>query len=151
MRESVERWPSGGREQLVWHDARRYDAVVVPPLAAVPSTRTPPAPASLPLAGGVRADAEALDSLTIERDALLQELQAYPLPPASPPLPGEHLGVLMPFEFRTPAGTLQLVSTTTVFGSPVDVTLQELAVESFFPADAETQRALQRLRQASAS
>lgn len=49
--------------------------VVVPPLAAVPSTRTPTAPASLPLAGGVRADAEALDSLTIERDALLQELQ----------------------------------------------------------------------------
>lgn len=50
-------------------------AVVAPPLAAVPSTRTPPAPALLPLAGGVRADAVALDSLTIERDALLQELQ----------------------------------------------------------------------------
>ncbi len=50
-------------------------AVVAPPLAAVPSSRTPPAPASLPSGGGVRADAEALDSLTIERDALLQELQ----------------------------------------------------------------------------
>lgn len=35
MRESVERWPSVGREQLVWHDARRYDAVVVPPLAGL--------------------------------------------------------------------------------------------------------------------
>ena len=50
-------------------------AVVVPPFAAVPSSRTPPAAASLPSGGGVRADAEALDSLTIERDALLQELQ----------------------------------------------------------------------------
>ena len=77
--------------------------------------------------------------------ALLQELQAYPLPPASPPLPGEHLGVLMPFEFRTPAGTLQLVSTTTVFGSPVDVTLQELALETFFPADDANAAALRAL------
>ena len=77
--------------------------------------------------------------------ALLQELQAYPLPPASPPLPGEHLGVLMPFEFRTPAGTLQLVSTTTVFGSPVDVTLQELALETFFPADDASAAALRAL------
>ena len=50
-------------------------AVVAPPLAAVPSSRTPPAPASLPSGGGVCADAEALDSLTIERDSLLQELQ----------------------------------------------------------------------------
>lgn len=77
--------------------------------------------------------------------ALLQELQAYPLPPTSPPLPGEHLGVLMPFEFRTPAGTLQLVSTTTVFGSPVDVTLQELALETFFPADDASAAALRAL------
>ena len=37
---------------------------------------------------------------------------------------------------------LSFISTTTVFGTPVDVTLQELAVESFFPADAQTAAAL---------
>ena len=34
------------------------------------------------------------------------------------------------------------MSTTTVFGTPVDVTLSELALETFFPADAETATAL---------
>jgi hypothetical protein len=41
----------------------------------------------------------------------------------------------MPFQFDTGHGVLNLVSTTTVFGSPVDITLQELALETFFPAD----------------
>jgi hypothetical protein len=40
---------------------------------------------------------------------------------------------------------LQLFSTTTVFGTPVDVTLSELAIEAFYPADAETGAALRRL------
>jgi hypothetical protein len=40
------------------------------------------------------------------------------------------------YEFR---GTeLSLLSTTTVFGTPRDVTVSELAIESFFPADAAT-------------
>jgi transcriptional regulator with XRE-family HTH domain len=68
---------------------------------------------------------------------LLEELKAYPEAPGATAveLPGEHPGVLMPFQFHTPLGVLQLVSTTTVFGSPVDITLQELAMETFFPAD----------------
>jgi hypothetical protein len=40
---------------------------------------------------------------------------------------------------------LSFISTTTIFGTPVDVTLQELAVESFFPADAQTADALSAL------
>ena len=48
-------------------------------------------------------------------------------------LAGEMLGV--PFCFESAHGTLSFISTTTIFGTPVDVTLQELAVESFFPAD----------------
>ncbi|QHE85142.1 MmyB family transcriptional regulator [Hydrogenophaga sp. BPS33] len=69
--------------------------------------------------------------------ALLAELKAYPesFGADAGALPGEHHGVLMPFEFRTPQGVLRLISTTTVFGSPVDITLQELALETFFPAD----------------
>jgi hypothetical protein len=34
------------------------------------------------------------------------------------------------------------MSTITVFGTPVEVTLSELAIETFFPADAETAAAL---------
>lgn len=75
---------------------------------------------------------------------LLAELAHYPEPKAatSRHLDGEYLGVLMPFEFQTEAGLLRLISTTTVFGSPVDITLQELALETFFPADEATAQAL---------
>lgn len=80
--------------------------------------------------------------------ALLQELRAYPLPPGvmDEPLEGEHLGVVMPFKYRMASGkVLSFISTTTIFGSPVDVTLQELALETFFPADEVTRQALQGL------
>jgi hypothetical protein len=40
---------------------------------------------------------------------------------------------------------LSFFSTTTVFGTPVDITLAELALESFFPADAATADSLRRL------
>ena len=39
---------------------------------------------------------------------------------------------------RVQDATLSLFSTTTVFGTPRDVTLSELAIESFYPADAAT-------------
>ena len=79
--------------------------------------------------------------------ALLEELRAYPVPAGAQAthLEGELLGVAMPFQFRTPAGVLSFISTTTVFGTPVDVTLQELALETFFPADAFTGEALRQL------
>ncbi|WP_342128367.1 helix-turn-helix domain-containing protein [Hydrogenophaga sp. OTU3427] len=78
--------------------------------------------------------------------ALLQELLAYPAQPddVAKHLDGEHPGVLMPFLFHTPNGLLHLISTTTVFGSPVDITLQELALETFFPGDEATAAALRR-------
>ena len=37
---------------------------------------------------------------------------------------------------------LSLLSTTTVFGTPLDITLSELALECFYPADAGTAEAL---------
>ncbi|TWO69368.1 helix-turn-helix transcriptional regulator [Caenimonas sedimenti] len=79
--------------------------------------------------------------------ALYEELRAYPVPPgADTHLDGELLGVAMPFRFRSAAGpVLSFISTTTVFGTPVDVTLQELALETFFPADAATAAALGQL------
>jgi hypothetical protein len=42
------------------------------------------------------------------------------------------MGVAMPMKFRSPAGVLSFISTTTIFGSPLDVTLQEVALETFF-------------------
>jgi hypothetical protein len=40
---------------------------------------------------------------------------------------------------------LSFLSTITVFGTPLDVTLSELAIESFFPADDETRLALREM------
>ena len=68
---------------------------------------------------------------------LLDEVRAYPLPSQDNDthLAGELLGVVMPLQLRSPHGILSFITTVTVFGTPNDVTLQELAVESFFPAD----------------
>lgn len=74
---------------------------------------------------------------------LHQELAAYPVPASEAPQAavsvGQDLaGLVIPVQFATEFGVLSFISTTTVFGTPVDVTLQELAVESFLPADART-------------
>lgn len=79
--------------------------------------------------------------------ALQAELREYPEPAPSNSLvlAGEMLGVVMPFCFESVHGMLSFISTTTIFGTPVDVTLQELAVESFFPADEFTARVLREM------
>jgi hypothetical protein len=51
-------------------------------------------------------------------------------------------GVFIPFQIATAAGVLSFVSTTTVFGTPTEVTLSEIALECFFPADEATAAAL---------
>ena len=56
----------------------------------------------------------------------------------------EYAGVVVPFRLVTEGGTLSFFSTTTIFGTPVDITLSELAIESFFPADRMTSEALGR-------
>lgn len=78
--------------------------------------------------------------------ALLEELRAYPEPPDTDHhVEGELPGVVMPFRLRTPHGMLSFISTITIFGTPVDVTLQELALETFFPADDFTREALRQM------
>jgi transcriptional regulator with XRE-family HTH domain len=47
-------------------------------------------------------------------------------------------GVAVPLELDTAAGRLSLITTTTVFGTPAEVTLSELAIEAFYPADDAT-------------
>ena len=79
-----------------------------------------------------------------ELQALHDGIAAYPFAEdKDSPLPSP---IAVPFELHTHLGTLSFISTITIFGTPVDVTLQELAVESFFPANAETQQALRRLQ-----
>lgn len=93
----------------------------------------------------LRQQVHATDDATLA--ALLEELRGYPVPEGAGDvhLEGEHLGVVMPFRFRSSFGVLSFISTTTIFGTPVDVTLQELALETFFPADAMTGEVLRKL------
>lgn len=52
--------------------------------------------------------------------------------------------VAIPFRMRHNGEVLSFFSTTMVFGTPVDITLSELALETFFPAgDFTAERAIQ--------
>ena len=74
---------------------------------------------------------------------LYHELRAYPLPARAAPLPPD--SVAIPFRLRHGGEVLTFMSTTMVFGTPVDITLSELALETFFPADELTARRLQEM------
>lgn len=83
---------------------------------------------------------------------LLEELKSYPVPPGAKPYqPAEQAvlgGIAVPIELASGDGTLSFVSTTTVFGTAVDISLSELAIESFFPTDAYTAETMRRLGEA---
>jgi transcriptional regulator with XRE-family HTH domain len=72
--------------------------------------------------------------------ALADELSAYPGGEA--PTDHDPDALVVPLRFATPGGELAFLSTTTVFGTPMDVTVAELAIETFYPADAPTAAAL---------
>jgi transcriptional regulator with XRE-family HTH domain len=75
--------------------------------------------------------------------ALREELRGYPSPPPAGPQPDTR-AILVPLRLRVRDTVLSLFSTTTVFGTPRDVTLSELAIESFYPADAASAGFLRR-------
>jgi transcriptional regulator with XRE-family HTH domain len=64
---------------------------------------------------------------------LYDELKTYPIPARSGPLSADTVAI--PFKMRFGDETLSFISTTMIFGTPVDITLSELALETFFPAD----------------
>ncbi|MGL5165219.1 MAG: helix-turn-helix domain-containing protein, partial [Afipia sp.] len=70
--------------------------------------------------------------------ALYDELKTYPIPARKTP----HLvgadSLAVPFQMKFGDDVLSFISTTMVFGTPLDVTLSELALETFFPADDKT-------------
>ena len=67
---------------------------------------------------------------------LYNELKSYPIPARAAPLSGDN--VALAFKLRHDGEVLSFFSTTMVFGTPVDITLSELALETFFPADERT-------------
>ena len=50
--------------------------------------------------------------------------------------------VFVPLVFRAADRELRFFSTVATFGTAVDITMSELAIESFFPADSATAEAL---------
>src|SRR5581483_5562592 len=74
---------------------------------------------------------------------LYDELRGYPCDQPEPAvdLPGPG-GVYAPLRVRHRGRELAFFSTIATFGTPLDITVAELAIESFFPADAATAAAL---------
>jgi transcriptional regulator with XRE-family HTH domain len=65
---------------------------------------------------------------------------------SSPPGDREWQRFAVPFQIVTEAGVLSFFSTTTIFGTPLDITLSELSLECFYPADAATGEALRKMQ-----
>lgn len=70
--------------------------------------------------------------------ALHEELKSYPVPARKTPHLVGAEGLAVPFQMRAGDDVLSFISTTMVFGTPLDVTLSELALETFFPVDDKT-------------
>jgi transcriptional regulator with XRE-family HTH domain len=80
---------------------------------------------------------------------LYGELKSYPKPASlkndSPAKEIDYSGFVIPLRLATKEGELSFISTVTIFGTPVDVTLSELAIESFFPANEKTAEIMSRI------
>ena len=80
-------------------------------------------------------------ALTADPDLarLLNELRAYPCNQPEPEVDVPGSGdIVVPLRIRHEGRELVFFSTVATFGTPLDVTVAELAIESFFPADPET-------------
>jgi hypothetical protein len=77
--------------------------------------------------------------------ALYEEVSGYPGPPDVDDHHGAAGEVFVPLVFRAGDRELRFFSTVATFGTAVDITMSELAIESFFPADDATAEALRAL------
>jgi transcriptional regulator with XRE-family HTH domain len=88
--------------------------------------------------------AELRRSVEVSNDAgvaaLLAEVLSYPAPHSgASDIPADEAHrFATPLQIATPAGVISFLSTTTVFGTPLDVTVSELALEMLLPADGRT-------------
>ncbi len=86
------------------------------------------------------------DAFLIE---LARELQSYPQPKSSrdnlPTKEIDYSPFAISLRLMTKEGELSFINTVTVFGTPIDITLSELAIESFFAADEKTAQMMSRI------
>lgn len=78
--------------------------------------------------------------------ALVEELGGYPVPASAKAQPvagrDRHAGIAVPLELLAGDTVLSFLSTTTVFGTALDIFLSELTIECFFPANEATAAAM---------
>jgi transcriptional regulator with XRE-family HTH domain len=75
---------------------------------------------------------------------LHSELSSYPSGSANPQERSGAGAIVVPLRYKAGDAELSFFSTTTVFGTPLDVTVAELAIEAFYPTDSATAEALRR-------
>lgn len=85
-------------------------------------------------------EADAIADGSVETAALLERLFGYPdvRDVHARALPTMPEGPILPMHFEKGDVRLSLFTTIATLGTPLDITLQELRIESFFPMDAET-------------
>jgi transcriptional regulator with XRE-family HTH domain len=89
---------------------------------------------------------QAEDTADQALEALLKELNSYkPAAKRREKPSAADASIVVPLQIDSPLGRLSFISTTTVFGTPVDVTVSEIALETFFPADDATREVFSRL------
>jgi transcriptional regulator with XRE-family HTH domain len=83
---------------------------------------------------------------TISGDAelfeLLSEVESYPDMRSLSGASAERGTVALPLRIKSAVGDLSFITMVATFGTPFDVTVSELAIETFFPADTTTARRL---------
>jgi transcriptional regulator with XRE-family HTH domain len=75
--------------------------------------------------------------------ALRDELASYPAGESGDHVSSAFADIAVPLRLRLGELELSFLSTRTTFGTAVDVTVAELSIESFFPADRRTAEAMQ--------
>jgi len=73
--------------------------------------------------------------------ALLEEIRGYGPDPPRSPMHVTAADLLLPVHVQVNGVELRMFSTIMTLGTPRDVTLQELRIETFFPADARSEAA----------
>jgi transcriptional regulator with XRE-family HTH domain len=90
--------------------------------------------------------ADAIADATAETAALLRRLMSYPgVPPLSRVAPFEAHTPVLHIHFRKGDVRLPMFTTIATLGTPQDVTLQEIRIECFCPADAGSGEAFRRM------
>jgi hypothetical protein len=79
--------------------------------------------------------------------ALMRELQSFPAPDDEMHAVDTASLIAVPMQLEVDGAVLSMLSTTTVFGTPVDITLAELALEAFVPANEATAQKLREMAQ----